>query len=291
MRKFPQKFTLNKQVVRDLQCETITKYFGQSLGRLAYFGLPSSSLDDVVQWSPFLGSITAVERGENGKEWELQHDLELQAFKNGLFDRLTLLRGDIDDVLLQGKDSLGTKVSFPFDIISLDYSGGLFYANKGELKRLKAIDAVFQHQGEPGRNFLFFLSCNLDSIDQGEVKNTFSNIRTTLNRKGSNGDEVLDAFLKHPLDEARLKLYVPYAVNQFAAKSRFHCETQDVIFYTGNLKTRMMAFRFFVKHDARTTTPREPRERLAQIVNAPMVEIIEGQQKITTLGLPKVRAG
>ncbi len=291
MRKSPQTFTQNKQVVRDLQCETITKYFGQNLGTLTYFGLPSSSLDDVVQWAAFLRSITAVERGENGKEWELQHDLELQAFKYGLFDKLTLLRGDIDDILLLGKDSSGTKVVFPFDIVSLDYSGGLFYVINDELRRLNAIDSLFQSQSASGRNFLFFLSCNLDAVHQGELNNTFANIRTALNRRGSNGNEVLNAFEKHPMDEARLKLYVPYAVNHFAAKSHFHCETQDVIFYTGNLKTRMMAFRFFAKYDSRTTAPREPRERLAQIINAPLIEIVAGQQKVTTLGLPKVRSG
>jgi hypothetical protein len=290
MRKSPQKFTQNKQVVRDLQCETIIKYFGENLGGLTYFGLPSSSLEDVLQWSAFLRSITAVERGEDGIEWELQHDLELQAFKHGLFDKLTLLRGDIDDILLLGKDLLGTKVVFPFDIISLDYSGGLFYVTNGELKRLKAIDSLFQHQRVAGRNFLFFLSCNLDAVHQGELNNTFANIRTTLNRKGSNGNEVLNAFQKHPMEEARLKLYVPYAVNQFAAKSHFHCETQDIIFYTGNLKTRMMAFRFFVKYDPRTAAPREPRERLAQIINAPLIEIVAGRHNVTTLGLPKIRS-
>jgi hypothetical protein len=289
MRKFPQKFTRNKQVVRDLQGETITKFFASGLGRLRYFGLPSSSLDDVIQWAAFLESITAVERGERDKEWELQHDVEFQAFKSGLFDKLTLLRGDIDEILINGKDGLGAAVAFPFDIVSLDYSGGLFYVIEGEMKRLKAIDAAFEHQSVFRRNFVFFLSCNLDAIHGGEISNAFASIRTSLTRKGSNGDEVISAILKHPMHEARLKVYVPYAINRFASKWHYQCETQDVIFYSGNLKTRMMAFRFHVKYDPRTATPVEPRERLNQIINSPLIEIVDGKQRFNTLDLPKVR--
>ena len=291
MRKHPQRFTHNKQVVRDLQCETIAKYFGDQLGSLSYFGLPSSSLGDVKQWATLLKSITAVERGEIGKEWELQHDLELEAFRCGLFDKLTLLRGDVDQIILTGRDINGKQPLFPFDIVSLDYSGGLFYLDsKGVSVRIAAIEAVVQRQSVRKGNFVLLISCNLDGIDQGEVRGTLANMCTSLNRTGSNGDAVIAAYLKHQSEQARLKLYVPYLLNQFASKYRYHCETQPAIIYSGNLRTEMIAFRVYFKYDGKTIAPREPRERLSQIINAPLIEIVGGVQRQTTLDLPKLRS-
>ena len=291
MRKHPQRFTQNKQVVRDLQCETITKYFGHRLGDLSYFGLPSSSLSDVKQWASLLKCITAVERGESGKEWELQHDLEFEAFRCGLFNKLTLLRGEIDQILLTGRDNNGKQPVFPFDIVSLDYSGGLFYKDStGMSVRIAAIEAVVERQSPTKNDFVLLVSCNMHGIDQGEVRGTLANIQTSLKRAGANGGLVIAHYLSHHSDQARLKVYVPYLVNQIASKFRYHCETQPTIIYLGNLRTEMMAFRFFFKYDGRTIAPREPRERISQIINAPLIEIVDGVQRPTTLDLPKLRS-
>jgi len=247
MRKHPQRFTVNKQVVRDLQCETISNFLASRLGSLTYFGLPSSSLDDVKQWAALLRHVTAVERGEKGKEWELQHDVELAAFRSGLFDKLTLLRGDIDRIIVTGKDCNDRQARFPFDVVSLDYSGGLFYVNAhGQLARIEAIGVLLDRQSVAKSDFVLLISCNLDNIHQGEVRKTLANIQTSLNRAGENVGAVMEQYLNSPHDQARLKLYVPYMVNQFASKVRYHCATQPTIIYSGNLGTEMMAFRFYL---------------------------------------------
>lgn len=288
MRKSPQKFTKNKDRVRQLQRETIEKYFP---GRrdLRYFGLPSSALADVIAWQDIFSEFVAVERGETGKEWELQHDLELQAFRSGFSNRVTQLRGDIDVIVARGKDTFGNKVKFPFDIVSLDYSGGLFYKDrKGNKTRLQAIANLIERQAKAKRSLVLMISCNLDAVDAGEIKGALGNMRTELVRYGAKADEVLDAYLKDPRDEVRLKLYVPYFINHEAAKHHCQCETQNVIVYDGNRGIRMMAFRFFLTFDDTTQALRSPRERLSQIVNKPLVEIIDGQEQETTAGLPKL---
>ena len=289
MRKYPQRFTDNKQVVRDLQGDFIAKAFEHRL-ELAYFGLPSSSLDDVKQWSAFLKTITAVERGEIGSEWELQHDLEFESFRCGLFDKLGLLRGDIDQIIIKGQDCNGKKPQFPFDIISLDYSGGLFYKDSSNgYVRIAAIESLVSTQSLTKTDFGLLISCNLHDVDQHEVRGALANIRTSINRSGLNGEEVISAYLGCEYEQARLKLYVPYLLNQFGSKYRYHCDTQPTIIYSGNLNIQMMAFRFFLKYDGRTIAPREPRERMSQIVNCPLIEIANGVQKNTTFGLPKLR--
>ncbi len=85
-----------------------------------------------------------------------------------------------------------------------------------------------------------------------------------------------------------MKIYVPYFVNHLAAKYHYNCETEKVIFYEGNAKTRMMAFRFHLSFDLRTESLRFPRERLSQLINAPLLEIVDGAPVSTPLGLPKL---
>jgi hypothetical protein len=287
----PQRFTDNKATARKLQRETIESYLSAKAGQLRYFGLPSSSLTDAAQWQDLFKHFVAVERGEAGKEWEMQHDLELTAFRTGLFDRVTLLRGDIDSIIHRKKDSSGNRLRFPFDVVSLDYSGGLFYKDThGVFSRLRALEEVIQGQAKSKTKFILLVSCNLDNIDQGEVRKTLENVRTELVRYAIVADEVVDAYLMSSADEPRLKIYLPCFVNLQAAKHHYNCETQPVIVYEGNLGTRMMAFRFVLSYDERTTSLRPPRERLSQIFNSPALQILKGQPQATMLEMPKLTA-
>jgi hypothetical protein len=291
LRKSAQRFTTNKDRVRELQRDTIERFFPTANGQLRYFGLPSSALADAVAWQDLFSDFSAVERGEEGKEWELQHDLELQAFRSGISDRVTQLRGDIDLIIARGKDVYGNKVVFPFDVISLDYSGGLFYCDrKGNKTRLQAIAAVVERQARAKRNFVLMIFSNLDAVDQAEVRGALANMQTELIRYGTKAEAVLGAYLREARDEVRLKLYVPYFVNQAAASNHFHCETQNVIVYDGNKSVRMMAFRFFLSFDGGTQALRSPKERLSQIINKPLLEVIGGRERETTGGMPKLEA-
>ena len=291
MLKHAQTFTVNKQVVRDLQCDAIRQHMGTRLGHLSYFGLPSSSLEDVSQWNPLLSRITAVERGEPGREWILPHELSFNAFKLGISTKLSLLRGDIDHVLINGEDGYGNKPNWPFDIVSLDYSGGLFYKDScGNSIRLEAIKQVFQRQAATrASEFLFFLSFNLDQIDQGEVRESLRIIRRDLKRFGHSADCVIDAYLAHPKEQARLKLYVMNLIAQLAAQQHFDSDSESPIFYSGNKGTEMMAFRCFLKRTSRTVAPQGPKERLNQIINRRMIEIVNGKQGFTNLNLPFIK--
>lgn len=287
--RFPQRFTKNKDTVRGLQRETIEHWLGPRLGNLRYFGLPSSALADAIAWQEMFEEFVAVERGTKGREWELQHDLELEAFRSGISHKVSLLRGDIDVIIKRKKDECGNRLRFPFDVVSLDYSGGLFYRNKlGNFGRLQAITSVIAQQATKHSDFVFCVSCNLDQVDQGEVRRTLENLQTELVRYGLSGTQVVEAYLKHTMEEARLKLYVPHFVNQEAAKNHYNCVTEMVIIYEGNLKTRMMAFRFWLSFDARTEALRSPRERLSQLFNKPLIEIQSGVQTTTMLDLPKL---
>jgi hypothetical protein len=283
------RFTKNKQIVRDLQGETIKNRFKGHLGELRYFGLPSDEMKDNIDWNSFLTHVTAVERGDPPDYWKKHHQLMLTAFKEGILGKTVMLRGDIDIIIQNGKDEAGNNIDYPYDIISLDYSGGLLYRdNSGKQYRLKAVRKLIEEQATHKKPYLLFISTNLDNCDDSEIKKTFENINTELARAGYNANKVINAYLKHAKDEARLKIYIPYFINQVASTINYNCVTEDIIFYLGNRNTHMMNFRFHLTYDPRTTAPRFPRERLSQIINSPMIEISDGVIKKVSLGLPKL---
>jgi hypothetical protein len=284
------RFTVNKQVVRDLQCEVIRRRFAERLGTLRYFGLCSPEMKDVRDWAPLFSMIVAAERGEDGQEFRDQHRLLVTAAQYGLIGKLGLLRGDIDDIIMTGADSYGNAVRYPFDVVSLDYSGGLFYRNgSGSFKRLRAMETVIHRQTQHGLPFLLLISCNTDGIDTGEVKHTIENIRTELLRGGWNAEEVCGAYLEHSNNLVRLRVYVPYLVSQLAAGDRYHCHSERVIAYRGNRGVQMLNYRLWLKPDQRTLAPRFPQERLSQVMNAPMILIENGEMREENFDLPKLR--
>jgi len=111
-----------------------------------------------------------------------------------------------------------------------------------------------------------------------------------LKRFGYAADQVIDSYLKHPKEQARLKLYVLNLIGRLATQENFDSESESPIFYFGNKDTAMMAFRFYFKSSSRTFTPRSPKERLNQLVNRRMIEIVDGKQIPTNLRLPLIKA-
>jgi hypothetical protein len=221
-----------------------------------------------------------------------QNELVVSAFKLGIYSKLILLRGDIDQILISGKDVYGNTPNWPYDIVSLDYSGGMFYRDECQQpRRLEAIKQVFVLQAAAkALDFLFFLSFNLHQIDQHEVRESVKAMRRDLKRFGGSADIVMDAYLQHPKEQARLKLYVMNLIAHLAAQAHFDSDSESPIFYSGNKGTQMMAFRCFLKKSNRTFAPRMPKERLNQIVNRRMIEIVNGKQVSTNLGLPLIKA-
>jgi hypothetical protein len=248
-------------------------------------------LEDVAQWDPLLRRITAVERGEAGREWVIQNELLTNAFRLGISSKLTLLRGDIDRVLITDADEFGNKPDWPYDIVSLDYSGGLFYRDRtGHPCRLEAIRQLFNRQASArASDFVLFLSFNLDQIDQREVRETIKTMKRDLRRFGRTADKIIEAYLLHPREQARLKLYGMNLVAQLGAHAQFDSLSEPPIFYSGNKGTEMMAFRFFLKSSPRTFVPRTPKERLNAMINRRMIQVIGGRQILTNLGLPLIK--
>src|SRR5436305_15207428 len=75
---------------------------------LSYFGLPSPSITDLLNWREYLGYCTGVERlrkaTEQRKEDLNTHRLILKNVMLNGIENFQLLRGQIEDVILDGTD-------------------------------------------------------------------------------------------------------------------------------------------------------------------------------------------
>ena len=281
-------FTPNKQKVREMNLRLIERYFGDRKGDLRYLGLPASTMMDVLQWQSYFQHITAVERGKLGEEYRYQHNLMLTAMQHGLAGRLDLLRGDMDEILLAGKDDFGNPVLYPFDVVSLDYSGGLVYKNDtGQAKRPESIGSLVEEQAGKNQNFLLFVSCNLDNEDQGEVQAVFVDVERELEKLGLSAHNTIEAYLIHELEEVRLKVYVPYLIGRLSAR-RYQCEHFKPIYYEGNRGTRMMHFSMWLKRTKDYVAGRPSRQTPVHILNLPAFHCANGELHESDFGIPRL---
>lgn len=284
-------FTVNKQKVREMDLRLIERYFGDPKGKLRYLGLPASSLADIVHWQDYFDHFSAVERGRPGEEYRYQHDLMLTAMQLGFAHRLELLRGDMDQILLNGRDDFGNPVLYPFDVVSLDYSGGLIYKNgSGQAKRADSIESLLGEQSTRRHDFLLLISCNLDNEDRGEIRVVFHDIETELRKLGINASATIQAHLGHELEEVRLKTYVPYLIGTLSARW-YQCDHSKPIYYVGNRGTRMMHFSTWLKRTTQYAAGRLSRQTIVHILNLTAFHCSDGQAAETDFGLPKVTVG
>ncbi len=283
-----EPFTINKKKVRELNLRLIREHFEKRKGQLRYFGLPGESMRDILLWKEFFSYFCAVERGEPGEEFLLQHNLRLSAFKYGISDKLNLLRGELDNILLRGYDDYNNAVEYPFDVVTLDYCGGVIYKNStGQSTRASSIGELVRNQALHDKDFLLFLTCNLDNDDQGEIRKVFLDIQRDLNKLGVNADQAIKAYLAHPKKEAQLKMYVPYLIRTLSA-STYRCETFKPVYYLGNKETHMMSFSFWMERSSNYAAGRPNRQSLVQLLNLPAFECMDGGLRPTDFDIPKV---
>ena len=139
--------TGNKDRVRKEDKALIEKEFKRKKAQLSYLGMPSGELKDILEWRDYLSRCTAVEN-----DFAQRHTLELNAVRLNLSGKIDILFGDIDNILAHGKDKYGNKLKFPYDIVFLDYFGGILYRG---FRRVNAIDSLVSKQ--KGNSFLLFL--------------------------------------------------------------------------------------------------------------------------------------
>jgi hypothetical protein len=212
---------------------------------LSYLGLPGKDLLDIISWREFIGNWTAVQIADSVEDAEIADELERNVFRYHLERGFHFLRGNID-ILLSSVEGQN-KLHFPYQIVNLDYYGGLINAKiskKGlrkESGRLEAIRSLFHRQA--GQPFLLFLTLNLRDDDKDELANFIAPIENDLLEVTRVG--VQQCFKSHrDLGHVgELKLYVPIFL---ANEAKNHSLViHSPILYTGTIQMIHFAVQCF----------------------------------------------
>ncbi|HVT11650.1 MAG TPA: hypothetical protein VHE55_05250 [Fimbriimonadaceae bacterium] len=173
---------------------------------LAYVGLPGEDLLDIISWRSFIGRWTAVQVTGSPALEDAADNLVANALKHRLERGFNIIRGNIDQLFR----ARSPKLKWPYQIVNLDYVGGLL----GASDRLPAISELFSQQD--GTAFILLLTLNLRDRDGGELEQTVSEEQEELKALGISGvDEVFTSHREFG-HAGLLKIYVPLTLANMA---------------------------------------------------------------------------
>jgi hypothetical protein len=250
--------------------------------QLAYFGLPGEQLLDVLSWREFLGRWTGVQISETPQEEEVYNNMVKNAIVNRLERDFQPIKSNIDHLLTFDSEA-SRRIKWPYQIINLDYYGGLVnIRTDGSSQRQEALRNLFIKQ--LNSSFLLFLTLNLRDRDNDELINLVNHEEEELLDLDLIG--VSECFSAHrEFNHAgELKIYVPIFIGLIAQK-------HDVQFYPPILyrgTQQMIHFAVVCTPYTKSSGGRQFRtsDRI-QLINLPLYLLHTGDD-LRELQLPKI---
>lgn len=253
--------TDNKAVIRRMWDRPILERWRSHsrLETLTYFGLPGPDVCDLLDWRDILSKYrTGVEGyGKEPDERERTqvdvHRLLTNLFVAQISSGFELLRGDIEDVILDGwdheknrpqiHDNLAVHAShFAYDLVNLDFDGGLGYRDDtGHARRVSAIKHLFYRQ--EGHSFVLFLTINVRDTMGPEIEDYLRGLKSL--DQSESWRRKMDWYLDRGEGERayKLKVTVPSLIRHAAEHRVFRCAAYPPIAYKGH-KADMIHFAF-----------------------------------------------
>lgn len=233
--------TPNKDLIRkEFDRQVIEDQYLKKGKQLTYFGLPGPEMLDVLEWRSYLGTVIAVER-----DLYARHFMRSKAFSKA-FDPtgFQILFGDIDDIILKGEDLEGMKPKeSAFDVINLDYEGGLVYKDlTGASKRVRAIKKLFDLQQVVKKDFILLLTVNTRNRDWGEFDKTLEDVQDEIEEYGVENISNVIQWYKTAGYAYKIKVYLPVHLGIWARTSDFFCSSIRAVTYLGSSNRRMVHF-------------------------------------------------
>lgn len=262
-----------KDFIRDVFDFEVIRTFQQDYypdQPLAYLGLPGEDLLDVLSWRSFIGRWTAVQIADTPVNAAVADHLVRNALLKRLERDFQPVRADID-VLLSAENGR-QKLHWPYQIVNLDYYGGLVNAtNDHRSRRIEALQGLFFAQERAA--FILFLTLNLRDRDRGELSNLVNAAEEEL--LGGELQGVADCFRTHrELGHAgELKIYVPVFLASVARKHTliFH----PPILYQGTQQMIHFAIQCIPYTDLAAGRLVSTRDRM-QLINLPLLILHSG---------------
>lgn len=265
--------TPNKDLIRIFDKKLIENLYESKDRKLKYIGLPSPELKDILEWNEYLERIYAIEKGTQYENHVAPHNMLLKATRLGIRNKIELIRGDLDDVLMAGKNFSGKLIDYPFDIAFFDFFGGLL--NK-KFKRAKAIKEFIKNQSP--NEFLLFMTFNLRYSDKEEESYALNNLKKEIEKYSniSNVDEVFRWYSDEDVPpQYRQKVFVSY-MQKDAELMGYKVRSESPIFYFGYNNSPMIHFITIFKHTGEHVTKAISEQNLIDIINLPLRTVEDG---------------
>lgn len=263
----------NKEFLRSTFDTPLIAAWSNRVGKkLRYFGLPGPEMLDIIAWQEHLENFTTIEREENA-----QHLLLLRANVKDVEHRLHSLYGEFDQIIITGRDRYQHSPRWPFDLINLDFYGGLLYQ---DLNRPKALKKVIQNQGNHEHGFLLVLSYHLRDGDVTKEKASFlDDFEALLTRDVGKRSDIANTLSWYRSattpDAARQSLYVNTLLRDEGEVAHFKVRCRPPIVYsgTGGAKMIHVVTEFEHRKSAHRATSAQS---LIDLVNLGYLEVREG---------------
>jgi hypothetical protein len=228
---------------------------------LAYFGLPGPAIHDLIDWGDLLARRTGVERLRRGgfrtEDLERHRRLLRTVMTSGLSDGFQLLRGEIEDVILDATDSDGTppsendgapaiRMKFRYDVVNLDFVGGVGHPDHtGQSKRTRAIKELFRRQ--EGTGFVLLLTVSVRDQIEPELSRFLREVQARVD-KATSSDLEWAASGEKGRQSYMLKAALPLFIQHTAEEHMFRCHAYPPVVYRGTGPTRLVHFVFDFDH-------------------------------------------
>ena len=226
---------------------------------------------DIVEWQNYLDNFTTIERVERQ-----QHLLFLTANVRDVEHRLHALYGEFDEILRSGRDRYGRMPRWPYDLINLDFYGGLLYS---DLARPSALRKLVENQAAHQRSFLQIMTHDLRDGDRGHEKRSFlSDVRKALARDipALASNVALDWYERMDTpDAARQSLYTNVFFHDLGENSQFLVNCRPATVYIGTGGTKMIHYvtEFIFRKSAHRAVSDQS---LTDILNLGVHEVVGG---------------
>lgn len=282
------KTTPNKDIVRIYDKKKIEDFSLKKGKKLKYIGLPSPELNDILEWKEFLDTFVAIERGEQFDRTTAPHNLLLKATILKLRHKLTLIRGELDDVLMAGKGYGEINIDYPFDLAFFDFFGGIL--NKG-FNRVNSFKNFFKNQIP--NDFLLLMTFNLRYAEETEELAVIEKIEKELNgfMRNETEKERLTKVIKwykskENFEQYRQKIFVPYFLRN-AEFSGYDVFSEKPVFYLGYNNSPMIHFISLFRYDGSHTTRAISNQSLLDVVDLDLDIVKDGSIAKCDLQAPK----
>jgi hypothetical protein len=237
---------------RDVDAPIIKKKFENNYENVTYFGMPGPEMLDVKEWLDYLGFVIAVDN-----DLSALGVMNMTAASLKILDRVQFLRGDVESILVNWQDEDDeAPLRDSFDVVNLDFVGGImgFGEDADHDKRVNAIRELLRHQRNETTSFIMFLTIGFREKHMDEYDRKLRHIGHELDKLGLDATPTIEWYFSHP-PRHKLKVYVPYIVDEIGRANRFRLDMYKCFYYKGTNDIPMMHFVFDMEYSVENVSP------------------------------------